>query len=178
MKIAVGIASFDQNVSRVLITNCQNPLLLRAMRLVSRPFSGLFCLTAYLGIFFFAKMDVPLVPLLVAAECVQLSIIIPLRNLFKRARPRPAEKGEYFWRWNSYSFPSLHSSRAVMLAVVLFLLFGQTEIIVPSMMVMLAFAIPVTVGFSRLLLQKHYLSDVLCGAVIGGMAAVVVVFVY
>ena len=63
--------------------------------------------------------------------------------------------------WNRYSFPSHHSARMMMLSVV----FGaHYRGALPVMLSATAL-----IGFSRLCLEKHYLSDVLAGGVVGGL---------
>jgi len=83
-----------------------------------------------------------------------LVIIIALRYLTRRQRL--VRGGRPLDPWNRYSFPSHHSARMIMLSIV----FGAHYR--GSLAGMLAAA--VLVGFSRLVLEKHYLSDVLAGA--------------
>ncbi|MBF0229326.1 MAG: phosphatase PAP2 family protein [Desulfamplus sp.] len=118
---------------------------------------------------------------LVTAEIIQLSIIIPLRYLVRRPRPIPdlpftfLEKWKLypFWKiyaflegWNRYSFPSLHASRAFLLCIIIYnglAIYNMNGIIY---LVILIFA-SITVSFSRLVLQRHFLSDVITGAMVG-----------
>ena len=58
------------------------------------------------------------------------------------------------------SFPSVHSARAMLFALILY---G----VVPPHIALLVFIIPLIVGYTRIKLGKHYLVDVLGGYVLG-----------
>ncbi len=80
------------------------------------------------------------------------------------ARPRPTAM--YYFE-SSYSFPSGHSGASValygFLGYILFRLFKMPAI----WAVLFAMAMAFSIGFSRLYLVEHYLSDVLNGWIIG-----------
>ena len=88
-------------------------------------------------------------------------------------RARPSVKSEQMWngpRWTDskfHSFPSGHVDASVGFFAILLL--ANWRIGLPCL------AIPVVVGFSRLYLGAHYLSDVVCAAVLGIASAIVVV---
>jgi undecaprenyl-diphosphatase len=88
------------------------------------------------------------------------------------ARARPSVKSEQVWwnaqRWSSkyHSFPSGHVDASTAFFVVL--AFANRRIGLPCL------AIPALIGFSRMYLGAHYLSDVVCAAVLGLLSAIVV----
>jgi undecaprenyl-diphosphatase len=76
-------------------------------------------------------------------------------------RPRPAgDWGQLYRKTDPHSFPSGHTARVFMLAVVTLGL-GP-----PWLGILLAIWAPL-VGLSRVILGVHYLSDVLAGALLG-----------
>jgi membrane-associated phospholipid phosphatase len=87
-------------------------------------------------------------------------------------RARPSVKSEQMWsgpRWSDskfQSFPSGHVDASFGFFAVLLL--ANWRIGLPCL------AIPVVIGFSRMYLGAHYFSDVVCAAVLGILAAVIV----
>src|SRR5438067_13260690 len=86
-------------------------------------------------------------------------------------RARPSVKAEQIWngpRLSSkyHAFPSGHVVASTAFFAVL--LFANRRIGLPCL------AIPILIGFSRIYGDAHYLSDVVCAAVLGIAAAVVV----
>ena len=88
------------------------------------------------------------------------------------ARARPSVKSEQAWlnpqHWSSkyHSFPSGHVDASVAFFAVL--AFANWRVGLPC------FAIPILIGFSRMYLGAHYLSDVTCAAVLGLLTAILV----
>ena len=88
------------------------------------------------------------------------------------ARARPSVKSEQAWlnpqRWSSkyHSFPSGHVDASTAFFVVL--AFANRRVGLPCL------AIPTVIGFSRMYLGAHYLSDVVCAAVLGLLSAIAV----
>lgn len=79
------------------------------------------------------------------------------------ARPRPAAADPAL-TFQETSFPSGHSGGAMTVAILIACVIAMSLSGVRRAVVMvLAFAIPVTVGFTRMALGVHYLSDVLAG---------------
>jgi membrane-associated phospholipid phosphatase len=86
-------------------------------------------------------------------------------------RARPSVKSEQMWngpRWTDskfHSFPSGHVDASVGFFAILLLV--NWRIGLPCL------AIPVVIGFSRMYLGAHYLSDVVCAAVLGVLSAII-----
>ena len=87
-------------------------------------------------------------------------------------RARPSVKAEHVWNGLSvsgskyHSFPSGHVDASVGFFAVLFLARRRIGIA--------CLPIPMLIGFSRLYLGAHWLSDVACGAVLGILSAIIV----
>ncbi len=88
-------------------------------------------------------------------------------------RARPSVKSEQMWNGprggdsKFHSFPSGHVDASLGFFAVLLL--ANWRIGLPCL------AIPIMIGFSRMYLGAHYLSDVICAAVLGIASAIVVV---
>jgi undecaprenyl-diphosphatase len=87
-------------------------------------------------------------------------------------RARPSVKTEQGWNGprlsgsKYHSFPSGHVIASTAFFAVL--VFANRRIGLPSL------AIPILIGFSRLYVGAHYLSDVVCAAVLGVLCAILV----
>ena len=92
---------------------------------------------------------------LILAEMIGLFTIIMLRYMTKRKRPIKHYKCYFLTPWNRYSFPSHHTLRVFIIAVIIW---TDLPALLPFLLIMAA-----TVSFSRIYLSKHYLSDVLAG---------------
>jgi undecaprenyl-diphosphatase len=94
-------------------------------------------------------------------------------NVIKRAFPRPRPSVHTEIRWGGphfstkyHSFPSGHVGASTAFFGVLF--FARRRV------GLACFAIPILIGFSRMYIGAHYLSDVVCAAVLGILCAAVV----
>ena len=94
-------------------------------------------------------------------------------TVIKRAFPRarPSVHNDARWggpRFSSkyHSFPSGHAGASTAFFGVL--------LIARRRLGLLCFAIPILIGFSRMYIGAHYLSDVVCAAVLGILCAIVV----
>lgn len=112
--------------------------------------------------------------------CIFLAMVVALSiaGLVGRAikvttgRARPSVKAEQMWNGlrvsgsKYHSFPSGHVDASVGFFGVLFLARRRVGA--------LCLPIPMLIGFSRLYLSAHYLSDVVCAAVLGILSALIV----
>jgi membrane-associated phospholipid phosphatase len=83
-----------------------------------------------------------------------------IKLIFYRDRPKKEKHANIIEKISASSFPSSHSARSIFVFFVLFSnLSGFFRIIL--------LLVPIGVGFSRVLIRKHYISDVLAGYVLG-----------
>ncbi len=153
------LIEIDQRAS-TYFASLDNPLLKRALGVVTYLGSGAFWITAYaFSLILFHNSSSKLIFTLIAGEIAGLSTIIVLKYMTKRKRPNVKYKTFFLSPWNEYSFPSHHALRSFLIAVIL----GVAH---PDLLPFLIF-MAVTVGFTRLYLLKHYLSDIVIGSFIG-----------
>lgn len=139
----------------------RRPALESPMRFLSRACNGT---TLSAGLLAIALLD-PVAGLETARTAVL--VLIPTNvsvELLKRATDRTRPDGEH--KRSNASFPSSHAANIFALAVVL----GRRWRRAMPFLLMLA----VAVAYSRLYLNRHYLSDVVVGAALGVASAVVV----
>jgi undecaprenyl-diphosphatase len=96
---------------------------------------------------------------LVVGEAAALSIVVVLRYAFRRPRPDPSYRPSRLAPWNRYSFPSHHSLRVFLIVVVVGI---RHRFLLPWLLLP-----ALTVALSRVALSRHYLSDVVVGALLG-----------
>ncbi|MGQ9628206.1 MAG: phosphatase PAP2 family protein [Anaerolineae bacterium] len=114
-----------------------------------------------------ARQMVAVGTLAVIASAGSVTLVKPLA---RRKRPEGDVSGHFFWkRFDRYSFPSGHAARTASIAVVVGLSY-------PNFATPFYF-LPFVVGFSRIALGIHYLSDILAGLAIGFLLAWMVVTV-
>ena len=89
------------------------------------------------------------------------AIVSPIRIFFFRRRPDKQKFSGVFTKIDAGSFPSMHSTRATVLAIVLAQVFAQ-----PLVRALLVLGV-VSVIVTRVLLKRHYISDVIGGVVLG-----------
>lgn len=104
----------------------------------------------------------------------QVIVVELIKLTFRRNRPnRHINKNFLGIKSTSGSFPSGHTSNMFCLAY-LFCNYFQTNILITT----LTFLIAAYIGLSRILLGKHFLVDVLAGALIGLSITIIGTFVW
>jgi undecaprenyl-diphosphatase len=112
----------------------------------------------YLFLFLFCSKEFrPFLYSFFLAETTGLFIIIILRIITKRERPK--KDSSSFLSWQDYSFPSQHSFRVAMLATII----GSFSSSFLPFLIIVAFIISI----SRIYLERHYPCDVFVGSLIG-----------
>lgn len=167
MNMIVAKITAADNALNSYLFKFRSPWLATTSRIITLMGSSVFLILVCVVILFFQRQARSLLPYFFLAEIVELMGIIPLRYFVKRKRPRPANLYRYLPLWNRYSFPSQHASRMFALTIILW--FNYPE----SIYYMAPAA--VLVCFTRLVLEKHYLSDILVGAAVGLLAGFVAV---
>lgn len=97
----------------------------------------------------------------------QLAIVEAIKLILQQPRPKSGQKNLFGLAVASGSFPSGHTSNIFTIAFLIsnYYQFGILE-------TSLIFSIAGLVAFSRIVLRKHYIIDVLCGGVIGLLLAI------
>jgi undecaprenyl-diphosphatase len=153
------LVEIDRRINEYFASH-NNPRLRRAFRALTHFGTGAVWITIYaLLLILFYNQFTRLIWALILAEGVGLLIVIILRYATKRERPIARYESFSLTPWNRYSFPSHHTLRSFMIAVVVG---TDSPGLLPFLVVMAA-----AVGFSRIYLSKHYFSDVLVGALLG-----------
>ncbi|KAI6239961.1 Presqualene diphosphate phosphatase [Aphelenchoides fujianensis] len=112
----------------------------------------------------FALLTLGILLDLIAVGVIKLSV--------RRNRP-PYNRDDQIYEApvaDQYSFPSGHTSRAAMLAILTIELFGVRRIYSR----LFVYTLPVLLGISRIAMGRHYFSDVIGGLVLGAVEALVV----
>ena len=163
--IVIRIASIVQRLSDFFAASKGVFWLNKVLEVITHLGDGWIWISAYFVSFVFLKDHLLNIVLpVVAAEITGLLIIIPLRYGARRRRPDKTYKTNPYTPWNKYSFPSHHSLRSFIIAEVI----GSQYAKAIAPLLILASVI----SLSRVCLAKHYLSDVLAGALIGGFLGV------
>jgi len=87
---------------------------------------------------------------------VMVAVVVLIRSFYFKQRPKKQSYSNFLERIDAASFPSLHTARAVFLALV----FSPANAILVSVMAVL-------VAYSRIYLKKHDWIDVLFGGLLG-----------
>lgn len=148
----------DSKVSEAFTSIKSQPLGLffRVMSLIG---SGPFCGIVYVLVLLVMPVWFHRVAMLLLAEAIGFAVVIALKCLIKRARPDPNYVASRLIPWDIFSFPSHHALRAFFLASIL----GHGDTV---WFVLLSF-VAVAIALSRIYLLKHFLSDVVVGAMLG-----------
>ena len=157
---------FDSNVCVAVNHTSQYRVIRDCFRLASRLGDGVFwfCLMLGIAIVDGANAATPVLHMALAGLAGTL-LYKWLKG--KTLRPRPYEVRQDIWLTGApldkFSFPSGHTLHAVVFSVVALGYYPQLAVIVVPFTILVA--------FSRVVLGLHYPSDVLAGAIIGGLIA-------
>lgn len=108
----------------------------------------------------FALNDIVFYPLLKGLLLIY-AVTVPIKLLVFRNRPKKMKHRHLWEKFEASSFPSVHSARAIFLALVLSFRFSNAALSA------LMFLAAVMVMYSRIHLEKHFWSDVGGGMIIG-----------
>ena len=88
-------------------------------------------------------------------------IVIAIRSVYYRPRPRPENYSSIIEKIDASSFPSLHSLRITMISVILVYSYN-------SLLAILFFSlVSISVCYTRYYLKRHYFSDIIAGISLG-----------
>jgi len=100
-----------------------------------------------------------------------LTFIVPCRYIFQRQRPTPFTRAPlYFDKWNIFSFPSAHSLRTWTLATI-------WCFAVPSLNYLFIIIAAIITG-TRIVLRRHYPSDIIVGSTLGVVLGMIMVALF
>lgn len=138
---------------------------------------GIFAIALIAVYLFYLKKKQEALALLYAFAVSGIIVQI-IKNLVSSPRPKLFfEPGQYLFfvdnvsLANNSSFPSGHSATAFAIATALILLMKNKKWQLPVL------AAAVLVGYSRIYLAQHFLTDVLVGAVIGSLSGLLGVYI-
>jgi len=158
----------DSNVCVAVNNTSQYRLIRDCFRLVSRLGDGMFWYGLMI-IILIMKGSAGVAPVLHMAIAGQVGTILYKWLKGKTLRPRPYEVRQDIrltgTPLDKFSFPSGHTLHAVVFSVVVLNYYPQLSFIVLPFTAM--------VGLSRVVLGLHYPSDVIAGALIGGLIAAI-----
>ncbi|KAF3615765.1 putative ethylene-responsive transcription factor-like [Capsicum annuum] len=117
---------------------------------------------------------------------IDLLLIGPLKHFIRRARPVYNKNMFVSFSVDNWSFPSGHSSRVSMIATILYLYFdlieeflaqNENDLFVDYFMV-IVIGWAATTAFSRVLLGRHFVFDVVAGVLLGVVEGIFVFRVF
>jgi undecaprenyl-diphosphatase len=129
-------------------------------------FGGFFIYCLFIILFYLLEMNNLLIVFLWGFLLLHL-IPILIRMVYFKERPKRIPYEHFLEKLAVASFPSVHTARAFFIGAVLYL----ESVLVGSLFLLIAFL----VGFSRIYLRRHYFVDVLFGAILGVLIAVLLI---
>ncbi len=89
-------------------------------------------------------------------------IVSIIRLLYFKERPKKKKYNNIIEKIDASSFPSMHATRSIILALTLNSIYKTNSIIT-----IILFILTILVGISRIYLKKHYLTDIITGWILG-----------
>lgn len=121
---------------------------------------GSFLFLCVLAVFFlFIDYKISLIILIGLAIIEFVGALVKI--FFYKARPNNQKFSNILEKIDSGSFPSIHSARVLLVALTLYPFFSS-----PIALLLMTLSV-ILVGISRIVLNKHYILDVLAGYVFG-----------
>ena len=172
--LAIALGFYFDDTVRDFMAEHQTPALRSFMRYVS--LFGDWPLHTALGLLLLAiawMRDSEKWTRIFLAMLIAMSLAGVTGNVIKRTIPRPRPSVHTDMRWGGprfsskyHSFPSGHVDASTAFFCTLFLANRRIGLA--------CFLIPILIGLSRMYLGAHYLSDVVCAAILGALCALLV----
>jgi undecaprenyl-diphosphatase len=166
MKLIYSIHKYDVFMFTWLNNVSIHATLVRLCRAISRTGDGLLYVLLAAWLYWDQGGADPLLQTMLLAFAIERPVYFALKNGFKRNRPQQALQDfrSVITPSDQFSFPSGHTSAAVMVATLVGYFF-------PTLMIGL-YIWAALVGFSRVVLGVHFPTDTLVGVVLGVSAAI------
>lgn len=117
------------------------------------------------------KFNAPLAITLAFALLAVELLCIFIKLVYRKERPLPQSRDNFFDKIDANSFPSVHSARIALLVTITVSYYREMSVFVLGMIIMLG------VGYSRIYLGRHYLKDVLAGFCIGIIIGIIIPYI-
>ncbi len=119
------------------------------------------------AILIIAQIDVLFSARLAAVLIMVEVICVAIKCMYRKERPLPQQKVNWWEKIDAGSFPSVHTARITALTTMVNVWYNNAVIIC------LSIALVLVVGFSRVYLKKHYPIDVMAGLAVGLITGVI-----
>ncbi|MGL4761714.1 MAG: phosphatase PAP2 family protein [Sarcina sp.] len=165
------IQKFDTSIMYEVL-NLHNPILNTIMIFFTK-IGDLGAIWLLIGfVFFFFKRTRKIGVILYLSQILNIIVVTILKDTIQRPRPflTLTDLHPLISLPTSYSFPSGHASSAFAGALVIAYMLRKWA--VP------AYALAITIAFSRVYLGVHYPSDIIVGAVIGTISSIIIITFY
>lgn len=96
-----------------------------------------------------------------------------IRSIYYKPRPDKQKYSNWLEKIDSSSFPSMHSTRIMILSLFLVFFYSQNIFLISFF-----FFVVLGVGFSRYYMKRHYLTDIIAGYVLGVLIYLLVEFLF
>jgi len=146
----------------LLITNLVSPLVVAILMIL------------FIASTIFLKQKRFIIPMILSVLFAVTSANV-LKNIFERLRPSVG-----YYLETGFSFPSAHSTVAVAFyGFIIYFLLSNIKTLKNKFLVVLLFSILILlIGFSRMYLGVHYLTDVVGGFLLGGVCLYSSIFIF
>ncbi|MEZ7890560.1 MAG: phosphatase PAP2 family protein [Candidatus Wallbacteria bacterium] len=161
-----AITNFDDYVTNCLMERIKSPRLNKVSSFITHFGDAKYHAPLFAFLYISGNDTVKMLAVKVfIATVIGAALLYLMRITFKRPRPIGDVPPEYVLipKLEVYSFPSGHAMRNFIFPVIFYNMFG----IVPAL-ALAAFASAITIA--RVYLRLHYFSDIVCGAILGGIS--------
>ena len=163
--------TFDTNISKRIISK-RTPLKTKFMLFFTQLGTAKYVTLICISLFFFSKKGA-LLPEIVTIGCLlTIPVGIILKKIIKRVRPNISRLVEE----PDHSFPSAHALAAATLYGGILLTYSHSNTLIFIAVFLLCLSLIFLIGYSRVYLGIHYLSDVLGGWILGFIISISVIF--